>query len=160
MHHGEYLNDRFYELSQERRFDIYVDYGDIVELSNKSGIEAFKEAIDDYYLKYVCGKDSNGKQLKKPKKTKDLYFFLIIMPDSIKQEHLYTALKNKINTDSPVISQFVSSKTIQKYNDRIYINILRQINAKLGGDLWRLHFGNEISKKTMLVGIDVCHKGK
>jgi hypothetical protein len=55
--HGEYLNDRFYELSEERRFDIYVDYGDIVELSNKAGIEAFKEAIDDYYLKYVCGKD-------------------------------------------------------------------------------------------------------
>ena len=125
VHHGEFLNDRFYELSQERKFDIYVDYGDIVELSNKSGIEAFKEAIDDYYLKYVCGKDSNGKQMRKPKKTKDLYFFLIIMPDSIKQEHLYTALKNKINTDSPVISQFVSSKTIQKYNDRIYINILR-----------------------------------
>ena len=160
VHHGEFLNDRFYELSQERRFDIYVDYGDIVELSNKSGIEAFKEAIDDYYLKYVCGKDANGKQMKKPKKTKDLYFFLVIMPDSIKQEHLYTALKNKINTDSPVISQFVSSKTIQKYNDRIYINILRQINAKLGGDLWRLNFGNEISNKTMLVGIDVCHKGK
>jgi len=158
--HGEFLNDRFYELSQERRFDIYVDYGDIVELSNKSGIEAFKEAIDDYYLKYVCGTDSHGRQLTKPRKTKDLYFFLIIMPDSIKQEHLYTALKNKINTDSPVISQFVSSKTIQKYNDRIYINILRQINAKLGGDLWRLNFGSEISRKTMLVGIDVCHKGK
>jgi hypothetical protein len=83
VHHGEYLNDRFYELSQERRFEIYVDYGDIVELNNKSGIEQFKEAIDDYFLKYVCGKE-NGKQMKKPKKTKDLYFFLIIMPDSIK----------------------------------------------------------------------------
>lgn len=102
--HGEYLNDRFYELSEQRRFDIYVDYGDIVELSNKSGIEAFKDAIDDYYHAYVCGKDANGRQLKTPKKSKDLYFFLIIMPDSIKQEHLYTALKNKINTDSPVIS--------------------------------------------------------
>lgn len=82
------------------------------------------------------------------------------MPDSIKQDHLYTALKNKINKDSSVISQFVSSKTIQKYNDRIYINILRQINAKLGGDLWRLNFGAEISRKSMLVGIDICHKGK
>lgn len=102
--HGEYLNDRFYELSEQRRFDIYVDYGDIVELSNKSGIEAFKDAIDDYYRAYVCGKDAQGRQLTKPKKSKDLYFFLIIMPDSIKQEHLYTALKNKINTDSPVIS--------------------------------------------------------
>ena len=112
VEHGEYLNDKFYQLSEERGFNIYVDYGDIVELSNKSGIEAFKEAIDDYYMKYVCGKDSKGRQQEKPKKSKDLYFFLIIMPDSIKQEHLYTALKNKINTDSPVISQFVSSKTI------------------------------------------------
>ena len=60
VHHGDYLNDRFYELSQERRFEIYVDYGDIVELNNKSGIEQFKEAIDDYFLKYVCGKE-NGK---------------------------------------------------------------------------------------------------
>lgn len=59
--HGEYLNDRFYELSEQRRFDIYVDYGDIVELSNKSGIEAFKDAIDDYYRAYVCGKDSTGR---------------------------------------------------------------------------------------------------
>lgn len=123
--HGEYLNDRFYELSEQRKFNIYVDYGDIVELSNKSGIEAFKDAIDDYYRVYVCGKDADGRQRTMPAQSKDRYFFLIIMPDSIKQEHLYTALKNKINTDSPVISQFVSTKTIQKYNDRIYINILR-----------------------------------
>ena len=82
--HGEYLNDRFYELSEQRRFNIYVDYGDIVELSNRFGIEAFKDAIDDYYRAYVCGKDAQGRQLKTPKKTNDIYFFLIIMPDSIK----------------------------------------------------------------------------
>jgi aubergine-like protein len=69
-------------------------------------------------------------------------------------------LKNFINGDSPVISQFVKAGTIEKDNERIYMNILRQINAKLGGDLWRMAFGPEISKKTMLVGIDVCHKGK
>jgi hypothetical protein len=54
----------------------------------------------------------------------------------------------------------VQSRTIQKDNDRIFLNIVRQINAKLGGDLWRLDYGSEISNKTMLVGIDVCHKGK
>jgi hypothetical protein len=59
-----------------------------------------------------------------------------------------------------MISQFVTSKTINRDNDRIYLNIVRQINAKLGGDLWRMSFGPEISPKTMLVGIDVCHKGK
>ena len=84
----------------------------------------------------------------------------MIIPDTLRQEHFYTAVKNKINSDNPIISQFVTSKTINKDNDRIYLNIVRQINAKLGGDLWRMSFGKEISPKTMLVGIDVCHKGK
>lgn len=56
------MNDRFYELSEQRRFNIYVDYGDIVELNNKSGIEAFKEAIDDYYNKFVICKDQKNKE--------------------------------------------------------------------------------------------------
>ena len=84
----------------------------------------------------------------------------MIIPDTLRQEHFYTAVKNKINSDNPIISQFVTSKTINRDNDRIYLNIVRQINAKLGGDLWRMSFGKEISLKTMLVGIDVCHKGK
>jgi hypothetical protein len=87
-------------------------------------------------------------------------FFLVIIPDTLRQETFYTAVKNKINSDNPIISQFVTSKTINRDNDRIYLNIVRQINAKLGGDLWRMNFGAEISNKTMLVGIDVCHKGK
>jgi hypothetical protein len=78
----------------------------------------------------------------------------------VRQEIFYTAVKNKINSDNPIISQFVTSKTINRDNDRIYLNIIRQINAKLGGDLWRMSFGPEISTRTMLVGIDVCHKGK
>jgi len=44
--------------------------------------------------------------------------------------------------------------------DRIYINLIRQINAKIGGDLWRMKFDKEISKRAMVVGIDVCHKGR
>ena len=59
-----------------------------------------------------------------------------------------------------MISQFVANRTIAKDNDRIFLNIIRQMNAKFGGDLWRMSFGNEISQQTMLVGIDVCHKGK
>lgn len=30
----------------------------------------------------------------------------------------------------------------------------------MGGDLWRMKFPEEVPKSTMLVGIDVCHKGK
>jgi len=85
---------------------------------------------------------------------------LIIIPFTARGDDFYKQIKNSINANSPVISQFVQAKIIDKDNDRIYMNILRQINAKLGGDLWRMDFGPEISKKTMLVGIDVCHKGK
>lgn len=85
---------------------------------------------------------------------------MVIIPGGMRQEYFYTALKNKINSDNPLISQFVTARTIEIDKERIFINIIRQINAKLGGDLWRMSFGPEISKKTMLVGIDVCHKGK
>lgn len=82
------------------------------------------------------------------------------MPDHSNHQDFYSFLKNKINCDSPVISQFVANRTIIKDNDRIFLNIIRQMNAKFGGDLWRMSFGEEISNQTMLVGIDVCHKGK
>ena len=152
-------------MSEQNGLKIFVDFGDIVSLHNKSGIEDFKDAINSYFREYVDA-DVGGKGRPKKKPVPKLpdqpptQFFLVIIPDTLRQEHFYTALKNKINSDNPIISQFVTSKTIDKDNDRIYMNIVRQINAKLGGDLWRMNFGKEISKKTMLVGIDVCHKGK
>jgi aubergine-like protein len=39
-------------------------------------------------------------------------------------------------------------------------NVLRQINSKLGGDLYQLALPKEINPETMLIGIDVCHSGK
>jgi Piwi domain len=85
---------------------------------------------------------------------------LVIIPSQAKKVEFYAALKFFINAHCPVISQFVHSSIINKDKDAIFMNILRQINVKLGGDLWRMSFGKEISKNTMLVGIDVCHKGK
>ena len=39
-------------------------------------------------------------------------------------------------------------------------NILRQINSKVGGDLYQLKFPEAVTKKrVMLIGIDVCHSG-
>lgn len=38
-------------------------------------------------------------------------------------------------------------------------NILRQINSKLGGDLYQLSLPQTLSPLTMLIGIDVCHSG-
>jgi polyribonucleotide nucleotidyltransferase len=39
-------------------------------------------------------------------------------------------------------------------------NILKQMNSKIGGELYTMEFPKEISSKTMLIGIDVCHQGK
>jgi aubergine-like protein len=149
---GKYLQDKFYALSEQYGLNIFVDFGDIVSLNNRSGIEDFKDAINSYFRDYVGSGPKKGQPV--------VQFFLVIIPDTARQEHFYTAVKNKINSDNPIISQFVTSKTINRDNDRIYLNIVRQINAKLGGDLWRMNFGKDISPKTMLVGIDVCHKGK
>ena len=38
-------------------------------------------------------------------------------------------------------------------------NVLKQINSKLGGDLYNLKFSQNVSPNTMLIGIDVCHQG-
>ncbi len=166
IENGKYLQDKFYSLSESYGLNIFVDYGDIVSLHNRSTIEDFKDAINSYFRDYVeVDVPGKGPRTKKKPVTKDpnqpiVQFFLVIIPDTLRQEHFYTAVKNKINSDNPIISQFVTAKTINRDNDRIYLNIVRQINAKLGADLWRMNFGTEISNKTMLVGIDVCHKGK
>ncbi len=81
------------------------------------------------------------------------------MPDSIRAEVFYANLKNRINAESPVISQFLTNRVINMDNERIWINIIRQINAKLGGDLWRMSFNENISPHSIVFGIDVCHKG-
>ena len=47
-----------------------------------------------------------------------------------------------------------------KFNLSKATNILRQINSKAGGDLYKMKFPESLStKRTMLIGIDVCHSG-
>ena len=47
-----------------------------------------------------------------------------------------------------------------KFNLSKATNILRQVNSKVGGDLYTLRFPAVMDKmRTMLVGIDVCHAG-
>lgn len=51
-------------------------------------------------------------------------------------------------------------KTVKKFNLKVATNVLRQINSKLGGDLYTIKFSHEITPNTMLMGLDVCHAGK
>lgn len=76
----------------------------------------------------------------------------------IPQERLYKQYKN-ICYKQNVISQVVAQRTVRKMNLSVASNVLKQINSKLGGDLFNLQFSKELSMKTMLIGIDVCHAG-
>ena len=38
-------------------------------------------------------------------------------------------------------------------------NVLKQITVKTGGELYYLNYPKDISRRTMLIGIDVCHSG-
>ena len=78
----------------------------------------------------------------------------------IDDERLYQPIKHYLNQNVPIASQIVKKRTIsrRKDNNSIISNILRQINVKLGGDLWHLSYALDfIKKSTMVVGIDVCH---
>ena len=58
-----------------------------------------------------------------------------------------------------MISQAVAYKTVKKMSLSVATNILKQINSKIGGDLFNLAVADEVSPQTMLIGIDVCHSG-
>ena len=51
---AQYLQEKFYNLSNEKGLNIYVEYGDIISLKNHSQIEDFKEAIDRYFHEFVA----------------------------------------------------------------------------------------------------------
>jgi len=64
-----------------------------------------------------------------------------------------------------VVSQVVLKSNLRKSENKesfaynLAAALLRQINAKAGGDLYHLTLPKLPHKHTMLVGIDVCHFG-
>lgn len=59
-----------------------------------------------------------------------------------------------------MLSQCVTAHNVRKFSFSKAQNILRQINSKIGGDLYTLKFPVACEKRRiMLLGIDVCHAG-
>jgi hypothetical protein len=87
-----------------------VDYGRIISLDDRANVNQFKDAIDQFYYDEIAPQNKGkmrGAKVKQQEEQKDLskgYVFLVIMPDSIRQELFYTTIKSKINSDTPVIS--------------------------------------------------------
>ena len=57
-------------------------------------------------------------------------------------------------------SQVITCRNGRSFNMSKASNILRQVNSKIGGDLYQMKFPDAMgAKRTMLIGIDVCHAG-
>jgi len=73
----------------------------------------------------------------------------------------YNAIKRLLLTERPVPSQCVLTKTMNKPKGVLSIvtKILVQITCKVGCVPWMVNFQPSIFSKTMIIGIDVSHKG-
>jgi len=87
-------------------------------------------------------------------KNKNLQLVVIIVP--MQREDRYAAIKKLCNSELPIPSQVVCSKTIsnEKKVNSVVQKVALQINCKLGGELW----GVKIPlKHLMVIGVDVYH---
>jgi len=74
-------------------------------------------------------------------------------------ESLYKDIK-QVFKQYQTPSQIVTSRNGMKFNLSKASNIIKQVNSKIGGDLFNLKFPDKMqTMRTMLIGIDVCHSG-
>lgn len=78
----------------------------------------------------------------------------------LQRENNYPAFK-EVMKNYRMLSQVITTRNASKFGLSKATNILRQINSKIGGDLYQLKFPACFQqKRTMLIGIDVCHAGQ
>lgn len=82
-----------------------------------------------------------------------------ILVSILHNENNYKAYKDLCNVYQ-LPSQNITTRICRPFNLSKASNILRQINSKIGGDLFHLKFPEKMDNmRTMLIGIDVCHSG-
>eukprot|EP01022_Parablepharisma_sp_SALTPOND_P001781 TRINITY_DN1073_c0_g1_i1.p1 TRINITY_DN1073_c0_g1~~TRINITY_DN1073_c0_g1_i1.p1 ORF type:complete len:1028 (-),score=59.38 TRINITY_DN1073_c0_g1_i1:556-3639(-) len=84
-------------------------------------------------------------------------FVFALLSDRRKQ---YKAVKKVLDISYGIISQCAFADYKKMTNMTYASNLIRQLNAKLGGDLYSVELPPEIPKNTMFVGVDVCHCGR
>jgi len=137
--HFSQANNLFQTLQQaSQKIGIRVEEPSWIELDKIADVASFKQ---------------NLKALIESKKRPCVVLVMLSM------ERFYKSYKSACYSMN-VISQCVQYKNFGKgMNMSVASNVLRQINSKLGGDLFNLKFAKELFPKTMLIGIDVCHSG-
>lgn len=49
VENAKYIQDKFYNLSEQQNLGVFVDYGEIIPLDDRSRVEDFKREIDQFY---------------------------------------------------------------------------------------------------------------
>lgn len=120
------------------KLGIVIEEPEWFELDREDNIDQFSHLLKGYIQE--CGQP-------------------LIVVIILRAEYLYAKLKT-VCYKNDCISQVVQAKTCKRMNLSVATNVIKQINSKLGGDLYNINFEKEISPNTMLIGIDVCHQGE
>lgn len=122
---------------------IRVEDPTYVELEREDDAAEFERAILNYMMK---GPDAHFRHPK----------IAVIVLD---RESTYKMVK-EVCARYQIPSQVILSRNARSFNMSKASNILRQVNSKIGGDLYRMKFPDSMQNmRTMLIGIDVCHAG-
>lgn len=119
-----------------------VGYGMGMKISEPEVVELSDDRTDSY-LKAI-----------KNNLNQDTQMVICILPNNRKER--YDSIKKLCCVDSPVPSQVILGKTLNKKQmlKSISTKIAMQLNCKLGGELWALEIP---LKKLMVIGIDCYH---
>lgn len=118
-----------------------VEEPHFIELSKESNREELDAALREYMMA--------GNQVNHP----------TMVVCILQRENNYQMFK-EVMLQYRMPSQVITCRNGSKFNLSKATNILRQVNSKCGGDLYHLKFPEVLAtKRTMLIGIDVCHAG-
>lgn len=125
-----------------RQIGINVEEPWYIELDREDNMNQLREEL----MVYVRGED---KHFRHP----------TIVVVILNNERKYKDYK-EVFAEFSMVSQVITTRNARSFNLSKASNILRQINSKAGGDLFNMKFPEVLDKKrTMLIGIDVCHAG-
>ena len=122
---------------------IKVEEPHFIELDREDDAEELEKALLSYMM---AGSDS---KFRHPK----------IAVCILDRETNYKMVK-EVFSMYQIPSQVITCRNGRSFNMSKASNILRQVNSKIGGDLYQMKFPEAMaSLRTMLIGIDVCHAG-
>jgi aubergine-like protein len=109
-----------------------------LEIASCKNLDPYRNGLDFYIQKYGLP---------------------IIVVFVLRYEGTYNYVK-EASYSKDCISQVVTAYKMRKLNLSVASNILKQMTAKVGGELYTMEFPKGLCQRTMLIGIDVCHQGK